>query len=124
MPAKETREFCLGFRRGVSAAGRFCSVPPPVSARWARGCATSDDMIRAEAAKWYALKPNEKFPIPAVDVSKIDPKYFRQIVRYESKEAPARFSLIPQSLRLPHRRRRNRHPLWRECRPRRLPVER
>ncbi len=39
--------------------------------------------------------PTEKFPIPAVDVSKIDPKYFRRTVRYETKEEPVRLSSIP-----------------------------
>ena len=51
------------------------------------GCATSDDMMRAEAAKLYGPLPNEKFPIPAADVSKIDPKYFRRTVPYDSSEA-------------------------------------
>ncbi len=59
------------------------------------GCATSDDMMRAEAAKLYGPLPNEKFPIPAADVSKIDPKYFRQIVRYDSKEAPGTIIVDP-----------------------------
>ena len=45
-------------------------------------------MLRAEAAKVYGPVPNEKFPIPAVDISKMDPKFFRQIVRYDSNEAP------------------------------------
>ena len=29
-----------------------------------------------------------KFPIPAVDISQVDPKYFRRTVRYETNEAP------------------------------------
>jgi lipoprotein-anchoring transpeptidase ErfK/SrfK len=78
------RSFLFGSAAGLGALGLA-------------GCATSDDMIRAEAAKWYALKPNEKFPIPAVDVSKIDPKYFRQIVRYESKEAPGTILIDPRN---------------------------
>jgi lipoprotein-anchoring transpeptidase ErfK/SrfK len=60
------------------------------------GCATSDDMMmRAEAAKLYGPMPNEKFPIPAADVSKIDTKYFRRIVRYDSKEAPGTIIVDP-----------------------------
>ena len=59
------------------------------------GCATSDDMMRAEAAKLYGPLPNEKFPIPAADVSKIDPKYFRKIVRYDTKEAPGTIIVDP-----------------------------
>ena len=39
--------------------------------------------------------PEEKFPIPPVDVSKIDPKYYRNIVNYESKEAPGTIIVDP-----------------------------
>jgi hypothetical protein len=45
-------------------------------------------MSRAEAAKVYGPVPDERFPIPAVDVSKIDPKYYRRTVRYNIDEAP------------------------------------
>lgn len=34
----------------------------------------------------YRAMPEERFPIPAVDLSKIDPRYFRQIVDYTSPE--------------------------------------
>jgi hypothetical protein len=54
------------------------------------GCATTDDMARA--AKLYGPVPDKKFAIPAVDVSKIDPKYFRQTVRYDTKEGCRRGS--------------------------------
>ena len=60
------------------------------------GCATSDDLLRAEAAKVYGPAPDEKFPIPAVDVSKIDPKYFRKIVDYDSLEAPGTIIIDPR----------------------------
>lgn len=59
------------------------------------GCVTSEDMIRTEAAKFYAAAPNEKFPIPAVDISKIDPKYYRRTVRYDTKEAPGTIIIDP-----------------------------
>ncbi|MBN9447413.1 MAG: L,D-transpeptidase [Bosea sp.] len=50
------------------------------------GCATSDGMSLAEAQKLYGPVPEEKFPVPAIDVSKVDPKYFRRTVAYDSKE--------------------------------------
>jgi lipoprotein-anchoring transpeptidase ErfK/SrfK len=37
------------------------------------GCVTQDGMSVAEASKLYGAIPEEKFPIPAVDVSKVDP---------------------------------------------------
>ncbi len=61
------------------------------------GCASSDDLLRAEAAKTYGPAPDEKFPIPAVDVSKIDPKYFRKIVDYESAEEPGTIIIDPKN---------------------------
>ena len=59
------------------------------------GCETSDGMSRAEAAKFYGPVPNEKFPIPAVDVAKIDPKYYRRTVRYDTKETPGTIIVDP-----------------------------
>jgi lipoprotein-anchoring transpeptidase ErfK/SrfK len=60
------------------------------------GCA-SDVMSLAEAQKLYGPAPDEKFPIPAVDVSKINPKYYRRIVRYDSNEAPGTIIVDPHN---------------------------
>ena len=59
------------------------------------GCASSDDASLAEAAKLYGPVPDKRFPIPAVDVRKIDPKYYRQTVRYDTKEAPGTIIVDP-----------------------------
>jgi lipoprotein-anchoring transpeptidase ErfK/SrfK len=58
------------------------------------GCA-SDAISFAEAQKLYAMAPDEKFPIPAVDVSKIDPKYYRRTVHYDSNESPGTIVVDP-----------------------------
>jgi len=50
------------------------------------GCAT-DGMSLAEAQKVYGPLDKEKFPVPAVDVSKLDPKFYRRTVPYDSGEA-------------------------------------
>ena len=76
------RSFLFGSAVGLGALGLA-------------GCATSDGMSRAEAAKLYGPVPDEKFPIPAVDVSKIDPKYYRRTVRYDTKEAPGTIIVDP-----------------------------
>jgi lipoprotein-anchoring transpeptidase ErfK/SrfK len=76
------RSFLLGSAVGLGALGLA-------------GCATSDDVSRAEAAKFYGSMPDEKFPIPAVDVSKIDPKYYRRTVRYDTNEAPGTIIVDP-----------------------------
>lgn len=68
------RSFLVGSAFGVGALGLG-------------GCGTSDSLILAEAAKIYGPMPNEKFPIPAADVSKVNPKYYRRTVAYDTKEA-------------------------------------
>ncbi len=57
------------------------------------GCASTEN----PAAKFYAAVPTEKFPIPAVDISKVDPKFLRQLVRYESREAPGTIIVDPRN---------------------------
>ena len=60
------------------------------------GCMTSGDMVAiAEAKKNYGPVADKKFDIPAVDITKVDPKYYRQTVRYETKEAPGTIIVDP-----------------------------
>ena len=76
------RSFLFGSAVGLGALGLA-------------GCVTSDDMSRTEAAMLYGPVPDEKFPIPAVDVSKIDPKYYRHTVRYDTSEGPGTIIVDP-----------------------------
>ena len=61
------------------------------------GCAPTGGMSRAEAEKWYGVVDDKKFQIPAVDVGKVDPKYYRQTVRYDSNEAPGTIIVDPSN---------------------------
>ena len=61
------------------------------------GCATTDGLSSAEVAALYGPIPDKKFPIPAADVSKVDPKYYRRTVRYDSKEAPGTIVVDPSN---------------------------
>jgi lipoprotein-anchoring transpeptidase ErfK/SrfK len=61
------------------------------------GCVATDGMSRMEAQALYGPLPNEKFPIPAVNVDKINPKYYRRSVRYETKEAPGTIIVDPSN---------------------------
>ncbi|MFG1302227.1 L,D-transpeptidase [Xanthobacter sp. V3C-3] len=61
------------------------------------GCAGTEGMSLAEAQQVYGPVPTEKFAIPAVDVAKVNPKYFRSTVRYESKEAPGTIIVDPSN---------------------------
>jgi lipoprotein-anchoring transpeptidase ErfK/SrfK len=78
----DRRSFLIGSAIGLGALGLT-------------GCATTDGMSLAEAEKLYGPVPDKKFPIPAADISKLDPKYYRRTVRYESKEAPGTIVVDP-----------------------------
>ena len=43
--------------------------------------------IAPEYLQMYGAMPYEKFPIPPVNLSKIDPRYYRQVVDYPSHES-------------------------------------
>lgn len=61
------------------------------------GCASTGGVSLAEAQRMYGPLPNERFPIPAVNVSKINPKYFRQKVRYDSEESVGTIIVDPRN---------------------------
>ena len=60
------------------------------------GCAPAG-MSAAEAERVYGPRPNERFPIPAVKLSKVNPKYLRRTVRYDSKEAVGTIIVDPRN---------------------------
>ena len=78
----DRRSFVFGSAAGLGALGLA-------------GCTTIDGMTTAEAEKAYGPPPQEKFPVPAVDVTKLDRKYYRRTVRYDSKEAPGTIIVDP-----------------------------
>lgn len=45
-----------------------------------------DPPLEADPQKMYAAMPEEEFPIPAVNLRKLDSKYYRQLVSYTSSE--------------------------------------
>ena len=76
------RSFLFGSAAGAAALGLG-------------GCAITDGMSQMEAQALYGAVPDKKFPIPAVDIGKVDPKYYRRRVRYESKEEPGTIIVDP-----------------------------
>ena len=78
------RSFLIGSAAGLGALGLT-------------GCAVTDGMSIAEAQKLYGPVPEEKFPIPAVDVTKLDPKYYRRMVAYDSSEAAGTIIVDPKN---------------------------
>lgn len=87
---------------GGQARGRFMNRRSFLAASAATlgalalaGCATGG-MSPEEAKRVYGPLPNERFPIPAVNLNKVDPKYLRQKVRYASNEAEGTIIIDPR----------------------------
>lgn len=78
------RSFLFGSAAGLGALGLA-------------GCASPDGMSLAEAEKLYGPVPSEKFPIPATNISNLNPKYYRRTVRYETREAPGTIIVDPSN---------------------------
>ncbi len=76
------RFFLLGSAAGVGALALS-------------GCAMDENMLAAQ--KMYGPVDDPKFAIPAADISKVDPKYFRQTVAYESNEAVGTIIVDPKN---------------------------
>jgi lipoprotein-anchoring transpeptidase ErfK/SrfK len=83
-PLLDRRSFLFGSAASLGALGLT-------------GCAVSDGMSLAEAAKLYGPVVDDKFQIPAVDVTKIDPKYYRRMVKYDSNEAVGTIIVDPHN---------------------------
>ena len=88
----------LDIRTGfVNRRSFLCGSAVTVGALGLAGCATTDSLDLMQAKAMYGPVPDKKFPIPAVDLSKVDPKYFRRKVRHESKEAPGTIIVDPRN---------------------------
>ncbi|CAA2107613.1 hypothetical protein MBUL_04248 [Methylobacterium bullatum] len=61
-------------RQPFSRRSFFAGSAAGSSALGLADCATPDGLILAEAAKIYGPTPDEKNPIPAADISTVDPK--------------------------------------------------
>ncbi len=84
-----------GPRSGLLSRRSFLAGSAGLCAMGLAGCSTSGGMTRAEAALAYGPVPDEQFPIPAVDLDRIDPKYYRRTMRYETDEAPGTIVIDP-----------------------------
>lgn len=68
----------------AALAGCSASSQAPEVASTQRPAQTVDPSFR----KMYAAMPQEEFPIPAVDLEQVEPRYYRQIVDDPTGEAP------------------------------------
>lgn len=86
--------------QGAGASGlnrrSFLAGMAAIGALGLAGCSTTGGMSAAEAERIYGPLPNERFPVPAVNINKLDPKYRRQRVRYDSAEAVGTIIVDPR----------------------------
>ena len=62
------------------------------------GCTTTiggTPRFRPDYPEMYGPRPDERFPIPAADLSQIMPQFLRQIVRYNTDEEPGTIIIDP-----------------------------
>jgi Uncharacterized protein conserved in bacteria len=62
----------------LAMAGCVSTQPPQTAAR----------VVDPTYAAMYGPKPNETFPLPATDISEVDPRYLRREVAYNGPEQP------------------------------------
>ncbi len=49
------------------------------------------------SASSYGAVPSERFPLPAIDIKKVDTRYLRQLVRYRTREVPGTIVVDPNA---------------------------
>lgn len=76
------RQFLFGATGLAAAAAAGCTTTPP--AAFIAGTLPA----MPDVATMYAAIPDEQFPVPAARIDLVDPKYYRQIVRYPTEEKP------------------------------------
>ncbi|KPF65821.1 hypothetical protein IP69_16585 [Bosea sp. AAP35] len=67
----------------LALAGCVSAPQQPYEVARAPGFAVS-----AEYLAMYAERPDEQFPLPATDISEVDPRYLRREVSYPTREQP------------------------------------
>ncbi len=67
----------------LALAGCVSARPQPFEVASARGFNVS-----AEYLAMYGERPDEQFPLPATDISEVDPRYLRREVAYPTREQP------------------------------------
>ncbi|GGE53761.1 L,D-transpeptidase [Agaricicola taiwanensis] len=87
----------LGSLLTLSMAG--CAAVPPPPRRPDEVPPTS---IPDHARLMYRAMPEERFPIPAVDLTKLEPRFYRQVVDYPTSEKPGTVIVDPAQRHLYH----------------------
>ncbi len=89
--------FAGATHEGLNRRGFLLGAAAGMGALALGGCASDDVMSFAEASQVYGPLPNERFPVPAVDLKKLNPKFYRKTVKMESAEAPGTIIVDPSN---------------------------
>ncbi|WP_332694006.1 L,D-transpeptidase [Devosia sp.] len=85
-------------RAGLIGRRTFLAGSLGLGALALAGCSSlGPGMSMAEAERVYGPLPDERFPVPAVNVSKINPKYLRRTVRYDRQEVAGTIVVDPRN---------------------------
>jgi lipoprotein-anchoring transpeptidase ErfK/SrfK len=69
----------------------------PALARPGERAVPLDPVVRNQYAALYAPARGERFPVPALDLSDIDPEFLRKVVVYPTREQPGTIVIDPQN---------------------------
>lgn len=78
------------FLLGVPAAAIYSSLPSGPSL-------AQTTISRSTYQAMYAPIDDDIYPIPGIDLTRVDPNYLRKVVRYETSEAPGTIVVDPRS---------------------------
>ena len=88
IPIFTTRRNLLALGFAGLLAGCATSGQPPKPATLSRNDEPLPETPAPVTPTMYAALPDETFPIPAVNIKQVDPRYWRQVVDYPSDEKP------------------------------------
>ncbi|MFK3780936.1 L,D-transpeptidase [Agrobacterium sp. NPDC089420] len=88
IPIFTTRRNLLALGFAGLLAGCATSGQPPKPATLSRNGESLPETPLPVTPAMYAALPDETFPIPAVNIKQVDPRYWRQVVDYPTDEKP------------------------------------
>ncbi|KAA3500491.1 L,D-transpeptidase [Rhizobium rhizogenes] len=88
IPIFTTRRNLLALGLAGLLAGCATSGQPPKPATLSRNDESLPKTPAPATPAMYAALPDETFPIPAVNIKQVDPRYWRQVVDYPTDEKP------------------------------------
>jgi lipoprotein-anchoring transpeptidase ErfK/SrfK len=87
-PVLNRRKLLGGGAAFLALATAGCSTTPPAPSSAPVASPASKMSYSADVLSMYRAMPDDRFPIPAADLKRLDPKYVRKVVDYATVEKP------------------------------------